>query len=326
LEIVAGIPTETGIIITAAFVIAYTALAGMISVAYTDLVNGIVITIGLVVAFQFLLNHAGGWEKVVANLPDSRISLMGEMTLKEALAYTLPTLLLLLGESNMYQRFFSARDKKSAKLSVIGWVIGTVVIETLIVVFAVVGSAIFPQIEAEQVMLYSAKIGVPVLIGCLLLAVIVAIIVSTADSFLLVPSTNIVHDFYQRFIKPEATQKQLVLYSRIAVIGLGIFAYLQVQFFETVLEMAIYAYTMYGAGITPALLASFLWKRATPTAGASSIAVGMITTILWEALGRPYDLATIYVAALFSILALIGISFITPEAPQDKIKKFYTNN
>jgi SSS family solute:Na+ symporter len=122
LNLVIGIPVDQGIIITAAFVIAYTALAGMFSVAYTDVVNGVVLLLGFIIAYPFFLKMAGGWGNVMKVLPAERFQVLGTMTVWEALSYSLPTMLLLLGESNMYQRFFSARDERAAKTSVIGWI------------------------------------------------------------------------------------------------------------------------------------------------------------------------------------------------------------
>ncbi|UCG60425.1 MAG: sodium:solute symporter family protein [Candidatus Zixiibacteriota bacterium] len=318
LNLITGIPVEEGIIITAIFVIGYTVLAGLISVAYTDVVNGVIMIIGLFIALPFLLNNAGGWEGVMNNLPETHFSVLGDMTVRKALSYSLPTMLLLLGESGMYQRFFSARDERTAKRSVVGWIIGTVIIETLIVFLAVIGSSVFKGIDSESVILYSVKEALPILIGCLCLSAIVAVIVSTADSFLLVPATNIMRDIYQRFVNPDLPQKKMVLYSRIVVVFLGLIAYLQVQFFEKVLEMAIYAYTMYGVGITPAVMAAFFWKRATPAGGVCSIAAGMIITILWEVAGQPWGLETIYPALGLSLFCLIFVSYAT--SPPDKAK------
>jgi Na+/proline symporter len=164
--------------------------------------------------------------------------------------------------------------------------------------------------------------GVPTIIGCFFLAAAVAIIVSTADSFLLVPSTNIMRDVYQRFINPEVSQKRIVLYSRIVVIVLGIVAYLQIQFFKTVLEMALYAYTIYGVGITPATVAAFLWKRANAVGGVSSIAAGMVITIVWEVLGKPWGIPTVYPALLFSLSFLIMGSLLTAPPLEEKLKPF----
>jgi SSS family solute:Na+ symporter len=323
LNMVAGIPVDQGIILTAVFVIAYTALAGMISVAYTDVVNGVVLLLGFVIGFPFLLKLAGGWGYVVATLPPDRFQVLGTMTIWEALGYSLPTMLLLLGESNMYQRFFSAKDERAAKISVLGWISGTIFVETLIVVLAIIGSSIFVGINPESVILHSVRHGLSPVVGCVLLAAIVAVIVSTADSFLLVPSTNIMRDIYQRFVNPNVSQKRMVLYSRIVVIVLGVVAFVQVRFFTTVLAMALYAYTMYGVGITPATLAAFFWKRATPAGGVCSIASGMVTTIVWELLKKPFDVPTVYPALILSVSSLIIISLLMPKPKEEKWRPFF---
>ena len=82
--------------------------------------------------------------------------------------------------------------------------------------------------------------------------------------------------------------------------------------------MAIYAYTMYGVGITPAVMAAFFWKRATAAAGVCSIAAGMLVTIVWEVAGQPWGLETIYPALFLSLFCLIFVSLVTP--PPDKAK------
>jgi len=323
LNLVTGISVDEGIIITAVFVIGYTVLAGLVSVVYTDVVNGIIMTAGLVVALPYLVSNAGGWSGVVSTLPDSHFEVLGGMSLLQALGYSLPAMLLLLGESGMYQRFFSARNESTARRAVIGWVIGTIMVEGLIVVLAVVGSALFDGIDAEMVILHSVRHGLPVLVGCLCLAAIVAVIVSTADSFLLVPSTNIMRDIYQRFVNPDLSQAKMVLYSRIVVVLLGVVAFVQVRFFERILEMAIYAYTIYGVGITPAVMAAFFWKRATVAGGVSSIGAGMVVTVLWELLQQPWETPTVYPALAVSLFCLVVISLITPPPPIDKWKPFF---
>ncbi len=323
LNLITGMNESTGIMITALFVIGYTVTAGLVSVAYTDVVNGIIMTIGLIIALPYLLSDAGGWSNVVANLPETHFTLLGNLTVLQAFAYALPTMLLLLGESGMYQRFFAAKDEATAKRSVLGWIVGTICVETLIVFLAVIGSAIYKDIDSEMVILYSVKESLPILIGCLCLSAIVAVIVSTADSFLLVPATNVMRDIYQRFVNPDVSQKQMVLYSRIAVVGLGVVAYVQVAFFESILKMAIYAYTIYGVGITPAVMAAFFWKRATAAGGVSSMAAGAIVTIIWEVLEQPFDLQTIYPALFASLFCLIVVSLLTPKPDESKWKPFF---
>ena len=234
----------------------------------------------------------------------------------------------MLGLANMYQRFFSARDARAARQAVVGWIVGTVFIETMIIVLAVIGSSLFPELasgRSEQVLLYAAREGLPVVAGCVLLAAAVAIIVSTGDSFLLVPATNIVRDIYQRFLNPRASERQIVLYSRLAVIALGISGYLLIQFFETVLRAALFSYTMYGVGITPALLACFLWKRATTAGGIASILGGMLVTLIWHFAGltERTGIETIYPALATSLLGLIAGSLLTPPPPEEKWRPFF---
>ncbi len=323
LNLVTGISQEQGVIITATFVIGYTVLAGMISVAYTDVVNGVVMIIGLFVAFPFLLKNAGGWSGVINALPPEKLSPLGNMSIFDAAAYALPTMLLLLGESGMYQRFFSAKDPATAKRSVLGWISGTIIIETLIVVLAIIGCVQFSGIDSEMVILHSVRYGLTPVIGCFLLAAIVAVIVSTADSFLLVPATNIMRDIWQRFFNPDLPQRKVVFYSRVIVIVMGIIAFVQLQFFSKVLEMALYAYTMYGVGITPAVMAAFFWKRATPIAGALSIAAGMLMTLIWEFSGKPWDIATIYPALISSVGILIVVSLLTKKPSEEKWRPFF---
>ena len=323
LNFVTGISVEKGIVITAVFVIGYTVLAGMLSVVYTDVVNGIIMIAGLFLALPFLLKTAGGWNSVVAQLPQTHFQVFGEMTVLEALGYSFATMLLLLGEAGMYQRFFSARDETAARRSVVGLIAGTVVVESLIVVLAVVGSALFTGIDSEMVILNVVSRGLPVAVSCLCLAAIVAVIVSTADSFLLVPATNIMRDIYQRFINPTLGQRRFLVYSRLVVVVLGLFAYLQVQFFTRVLEMAVYAYTMYGVGITPALLAAFFWKRASSAGGARSIAAGMAATVLWEVLKKPAGIPTVYPALGISLFCLITVSLLTAKPEPERLKKFF---
>ncbi len=325
LEFVTGIPASFGMALTATFVIGYTVLAGMISVAYTDVVNGVVMAAGLLLALPFMVVNAGGWEGITASLPASRFELFGDLTVAKALGYSTATMLLLLGEGGMYQRFFSARDEGTARRSVLGWIAGTIVLECLVAALAIAGSAKFGGIDGEMVILHVVTDALPLAIGCICLGAIVAVIVSTADSFLLVPATNVTRDIFQRFIRPDASHRQLVSVSRMAVVVLGLAAWLQVSFFSGVLEMAIYAYTMYGTGITPALMAAFFWKRANAKGAVSSMAAGMIITLAWELAGGPFDVPTVYPALAGSLFCLVVISLATKPPPESKQRALEKN-
>lgn len=245
----------------------------------------------------------------------------------------------------MYQKFFSARNEKAAKSAVVWWVLGTIVVETAIASLAIlafshfnslpVTSELFLSVEnSEQVILHTARygteVGLPLIAGLLLICAAVAIITSTGNSFLMAPSTNMTRDIYQRFINPGADQKRVVRFQRLFLVLLGILAYLLLTQFRTILDMAFTAYTMVGAGLTPVLLAAFLWKRVTSAGGVASIATGMgvtiLITIINSILPEPF-ISTSYIvipAASASVTVLIVVSLLTGPDPDHKWKKFYT--
>ena len=345
LELVADIPQWQGVLMTAVFIVGFTAFAGMLSIVSVDIINGTVITLAVLVAVPMVLFNAGGAEYFSANLDPAMFQVFGEHNWIWALGVFLPTMLLLMGESNMYQKFFSARSEKAARNAVMWWVIGTIIVETAIASLAIMafhhfnglgsGHALYLAAEnSEQVILhtarYSTEVGIPVAGGLLLICAAVAIITSTGNSFLLAPSTNLTRDIYQRFINPGATDRQMVIAQRSMVVVLGIAAWLMLTQFRTILDMAFTAYTMIGAGLTPALLAAFLWKRVTTAGGVASIATGMAVTVLVTVVNARLDepwIPTTHIvlpAAGASILALVVVSLLTPPDPDYKWKKFYT--
>jgi len=319
LNLVAGIDPRTGAIVTAAFCMAFTAFAGMTSVAHLDIGNGIMMLVGIGLAVVYLVGDAGGAATALSALRSDQVTVFGAMSPFEALALFLPTLLLLLGEANMYQKFFSARDERAARLAVVGWIAGTIIVETMIVAIGVLGSVSNPGLsrtESETIVVRVALDVLPTLLGMLLLAGGAAIIVSTANSMLLTAATNVVRDACRRFLDSEVPDTRIVLYTRIAVVVLAAIGVMAGSFFPTILAMALWAYTMYGAGITPALLAALIWPRATREAGVWSIGAGMSVTLLWEIIGLArggagtpeylLGIQTIYPAVLASVGTLVG--------------------
>ena len=128
--------------------------------------------------------------------------------------------------------------------------------------------------------------NLPLLGGIVLLIGAAAIIFSTANTFLMVPSTNLTRDVFQRFIRPDASQRTVIGFQRLMIVVLALVAFVVTTQFENILDMALYAYTMVGAAVTPALLAAFLWRRVTPAGGTASVAAGMITTVVFALVAR----------------------------------------
>ena len=171
-------------------------------------------------------------------------------------------------------------------------------------------------------------------LGLLLVATMMGISVSTADSFLLIPATNLTREVYLREINPDATEKQILLISRGLVLVLGIIAFLLVSQFKTVLNAAFTAYNIYGTSITPALLAAFLWKRATKEGAIASILTGASVTIIWTyflpswegfSTLNPFLQELTYPAAGLSVSALVIGSLLTSPPPQASLEQFFND-
>lgn len=318
--------------IIAGLVVLYTVMAGMMSIVTIDIVNGLMIIISMLIAAPLALKGAGGWAELTANLPTTHFDVFGRLGLLPALGLFFPTFFLLLGESSIYQKFFSAKNAKSARKAVIGMIVGVLIIETLMAATAIFGAGIYwkdPSImdNGETILLQLARYNLPMVAGLLLLTGAVAIIFSTANTFLMVPSTNLTRDVYQRFINPDISEKGIIRFQRIMIVLLAVVAYIVSSFFTSILDMALYAYTMVGAAVTPALLAAFLWKRVTVAGGVASIATGMIVTLVFGILNAAgisnlsYDYI-IYPAAGASIFILIVVSLLTPHSPEEKWKPF----
>jgi SSS family solute:Na+ symporter/sodium/proline symporter len=235
----------------------------------------------------------------------------------------------------MYQKFFSAKSEKDARRAVVGWIIGTVILETIIVAIAVTGSALFPTGEVSkaprEILAYCGLHGFgdasPALrlLGALLMGAIFAKIISTANNWLFSPATNLVNDIYVRYLYPRASNKKILIVGRLMVVLLGIWSLFQSLGTESVLKRALYAYTIYSAALTPVILAAFFWRRATATAAVASIAIGTIVTVSWDWVAPHLPAAignrdAIFPALIASLLCLIAVSFATPPPTSLQLK------
>ena len=253
-------------------------------------------------------------------------------------SFLLPNMLLLLGDANIHQRIFSAKDSGAAKKAVGWFVVGVVLIETCISLLGLTGAVAAQQGLLRDLALDGAgstETVIPALAfellptpaGMLLVSCMLAVIVSTADSFLLVPATNLARDVYHLRINAAATGPQIVLVTRLLIVGGGVAAYVLSDRFPTVLAAANTAYLIYGTSITPAVLAAFLWRRATATGAVASIVTGTATTLIWkygvDKTGFSPLLAEVaYPATFCSVAALVLGSYATAAPPAEVWRKF----
>lgn len=342
-----AISIEMGQALAAGFVILFTAIGGMIAVAHTDLPNGIIIVLACIIAVPFVVVTAGGLGAPAEILPAAHMKLIspdfGEYPFLKAFSYFLATMFLLLGVQSMYQKFYSAKTPADAKKAVALWIVGTIVVETVVIIIAIYASSYFwndTTLDPAAVVLHAARKMVPAPVGLLLLAAAVVVVLSTGMNYLLSPSTNIMRDIYQRFIKPDASQESMVALQKVFIVVLGLVAFLMI-FIPTVMELEIsvlkyayFAYTIYGVAITPALLGALMWRRATKQGGLASIVGGATIAILFDFVipyvapqvmigGDAWGIPSIYPALIASIGLLVVVSLVTPKPDPSVLAKLF---
>ncbi len=340
------ITSDLGTFIIAAFVIMTTAMAGMSSVAYMDVAIGSLVTVICIIAGPMLYMKAGGWAGLHAALPPEYFQVFGNyrygpghvresagMGFIRAMEFLVPTLLLMLGNQVMYQKFFSARSEKDARVSVIGWTLGTLVLETLIVAIAVIGRALYPTGEVamrpREIIPYTARHGLPAMMGALLLGAVFAKVISTASNYLFSPATNLVNDIFVRYLAPQASNKRVLIVSRLAVVLLGCWALYQAVYAQSILEKMLYAYTIYSAALTPVVLAAFYSKRTTAWGAVAAIATGTLVTLVWDFPGVkelfPPILAqrdAIFPSLIAAVAVLVLVSLLTRKPSPEQLAQF----
>ncbi len=350
------ISLETGQAIAAGFVILFVAIGGMVAVAHTDLPNGIIIVLACCLALPFVVATAGGWSTIHQVLPAGHFEVFspdfGKFPPLKGMSYFLSTLLLLMGVQSMYQKFYAARSPKEAKRAVAIWIVGTVVVETIVIAIAVFAGSYNLQHgtnwDPRSLVLNAARHMVPGPVGVLLLGAACAVVLSTGMNYLLSSSSNAVRDIYQKSIRPDADPAKMVALQKVFIVIMGAAAFLMIfvptvlKWQISVLQYAYFAYTIYGVAVTPALFAALTWKRATRAGGVASIVGGALATVFFEIVlpriapsvmvaakegsyfgADPWGIPSIYPAALISIGALVIVSLLTPKPGPKELEPLF---
>ena len=353
-----AVSIEIGELISFAVIVALTLLAGMVSIVSIDIINGVIMLAAMLITLPVIVSDFGGWGQVMQTIEAKNpayLSMFEGNDVWWVMGIMLPTFLLLLSESSIYQKFSSAKDEKAAKQAVIGMFTAVVIIEVVMCAIAIVGYAIYAEDPrffmpdgsvnpgmAEEIILRIGYEQLPPVLGALLFSAGTAIIISTGNTFLMVTSTNITRDFFQTFFWKNASSQQLVRLQRVIIVMVGMLAFLLVSQFETILEMALISYTMIGASLAPAFIIPFFWKRVSSTAGVASIAISMTTVLLISIinkivensdftdgfLGSFFPVEADYIAIpalLISVSTLVIVSLITPKPPEEVWKPFIEN-
>ncbi len=295
---------------------------GLLSVAYTDSMSAILITLALLLGIPFALSAAGGFSGIASSIPPENLTIGSTLSPVQWIGYFLPTILLVLGDQNMYQRIFAAKDEGSARHGTLYWLLGCVIINVPIIILAVSSRALalLPMERADEAIIAIASSTLPFVIGGIILATAAAFLLTTGDSYLLSSATVTVYDIIARYSRREIRDKTKLSLQRLLVIVFALLSFVMIRFFPSALSIQMFAYTIYGATITPALLGGLLWKGATKEGGIASMIVGIFATLIAEwTVTRAIGINSVVVSAPLSFITLIIISLLTKKKNSDAI-------
>lgn len=314
-------------LIVAIFIVFLTVIGGMVTVAYTDALSALFMVGGFAIAIPLLFSKVGGIGYAFSNLPAGKDTWTGSLSTIQLIGYMLPTTFLILGDQNMLQRFSAAKDSKTAKASNLGMFIAESVVIVLIILVVVAGIFLIPDLQAADTVIFLIALEhLPFIVGALVLIGAMAFVVTTADSYILSTASNVTYDIWFRFIKPDATDKEKMRFLRITMVVISILGFGLALYFPSILSIQMYAYTMYGAAITPALFCALFFKKATKIGGICGILSGGIITIVWEVLlSAPYGIKSALISVPAAFLVIIIVSLLTQNTEKTDINALYAN-
>ncbi|MEW6663063.1 MAG: sodium:solute symporter family protein [Bacillota bacterium] len=318
-----GISPLVGAVIATLLFIAYTTFSGMWGVTLTDGVQLLIILIGLPVAAIAGVSHAGGWAAMQAsiaalNVPggvESYFSPVGR-GVSLMLGIIIPVIMYDLVGQDFYQRLFSAKDEKTARNAAILAGCMLIAFGVFPAICGMAARAIFgASIEATQAIPKLITAVLPVWIGSILVAAILAAVMSTADSLLTAGTSHIVNDIYLKTINPSAAAdtKKLLLIARVWTVILGVAALAIALSIPGIIKILIYSYTMYASGVFVPVVVGLFWKRGNAQGAVAGIIFGASAGLLGVLKVFSYGaVPNIIVGGLVSLAAYVVVSLLTP--------------
>lgn len=304
------IPPIWGMIIGAGVILFYTVMGGFFAVAWTDLIQGIIMVFTLIILPIVGIIYIGGFSQIAENISFVNPQLLSVTGVKTGLPLILSIVgslgigLGYMGQPHLLSRFMASRSKKELKkgmfiasvwallafwgatfIGIMGIAILRDSLSAGVSSEAILKGDWFMNLEIfgsqiddpEKLMPMMAKFLTLPLIAGIMISGAIAAMMSTADSQLLSSTSAVAEDIYHRIYKKNATQKQLVRISRIATVIIGLFAFLiALTTRQLVYHMVLFAWGGLGAVFGPAIFFSLWWKKATR----QGISAGMITALI----------------------------------------------
>ena len=333
---------KAAVIISALIIIVYTFMGGFNAVAWTDFVQGILMFVTIVALPIALVSNTPNFsadmlyatQKLAAEGADtsgymSMTSGMSTIDIISNLAWALGYF----GMPHILVRFMAIKDTKEVKKSAIIAIVWVLISLTAAVLIGILGrvfldsqSVTLSAAEQELIFIKTVKMLFPSFLGGIFLSAVLASIMSTADSQLLVTASAVVNDFYKVVVKKEASENKLMWISRGAVIAISVIAcILALNPNDSIMGIVSNAWAGFGAAFGPAIVFSLYWKRLTLKGTAAGIIGGAATVILWEYIlpaSVTMGLYSIVPGCIVSVLLTIVVSLIDKEPSKEVLDMF----
>ena len=321
-----GLSYELGLFLTAGVVVAYTLFGGFLAVSLTDFVQGCIMFVALIMVPVVALSTLGGVEAVSLAVADVDISMLSWTSGLTALGLisSLSWGLGYFGQPHIIVRFMAIRslpDIATARWIGMTWMIVTVVgaVSTGIVGLAYITSTNATLADPETVFIFLSQVLFHPLVGGFLLAAILAAIMSTISSQLLVSSSSLTEDFYRTFIRRSASQQELVLIGRLSVLAVSLVAIaLAFDRSASILSLVSNAWAGFGAAFGPIILLSLFWRRFNRNGALAGMVTGALAVLFWiyapieiAGKGLPEHLYEIVPGFLLATLAAVVVTLLT---------------
>ncbi|MBM7645242.1 SSS family solute:Na+ symporter [Scopulibacillus daqui] len=311
-----------GLFLTAGVVIIYTLFGGFLAVSMTDFVQGVIMFVALIMVPIVAFTHIGSTQVMFHDIKSVNPSLLSIFKGTSVLGIIsfFAWGLGYFGQPHIIVRFMaitSSKELRVARRVGIGWMALSLIGAMLT---GLIGISYFLRHggslhNPETVLIQFANILFNPYITGFILAAMLAAIMSTISSQLLVTSSAVTNDFYKTFIRREATDKELVLVGRLAVLAVSIIALLlSISPNQTILSLVGHAWAGFGSAFGPAILVSLYWKRMTKWGALAGLIVGGLTVIIWLIIPGLSDFLYEMIPGFFlSLAAVIVVSLLTKE-------------
>ena len=299
------------------------------AVCWTDLFQGMLMIIALLAVPAIAYFHVDGFSGIIdaAKVKQISLSLVPEgqwplLTILSASAWGLGYF----GQPHILVRFMSVKSLPKLRRSMVIAIVWVFLSLGGAVVIGLIGIAMFDNLsggDEEKVFIYMIKEVLGPWLGGIMLAAILSAIMSTIDSQLLVSSSALAEDFYQKVIKREASEKEVIFVGRVCVIVISVLALLLAfRPNETILGIVAYAWGGFGAAFGPLILFALFSKRTTWQSALGGMIVGTVVLILWKELGLGSYMYEIVPGFAGNCLTILIVNMFVPQDNKQVLDDF----